>query len=66
MIASSPIEGRIRVSGWLIAAGLLVQLVSLIWTHPLAFMVFLLIGTPLVAVGALLYLFSLVTMNSNA
>ena len=43
MIASSPIEGRIRVSGWLIAAGLLVQLVSLIWTHPLAFMVFLLI-----------------------
>lgn len=54
------IERRIRWSGILIVAGLIVQTLTLPWTHPLAFICFLLIGCPLVAAGIAFYLYSLV------
>ena len=54
------IERRIRWSGMLIVLGLLLQMLTLLWTHPLAFMCFLMIGCPLVAAGMLLFLYSLV------
>jgi F0F1-type ATP synthase assembly protein I len=54
------IERRIRWSGILVGAGLIIQMLTLLWTHPLAFVAFLLIGCPLVAAGILLYLYSLV------
>jgi len=59
------IERGIRWSGILIVAGLIVQMFTLHWTHPLAFVAFLLIGCPLVAAGILLYLYSLVVHNSQ-
>jgi hypothetical protein len=55
------IERRIRWSGLLIVLGLLLQMLTLLWTHPLAFMCFLMIGCPLVAAGMLLFLYSLVS-----
>ena len=55
------IERRIRWSGMLIVLGLLLQMLTLLWTHPLAFMCFLTIGCPLVAAGMLLFLYSLVS-----
>jgi hypothetical protein len=55
------IERRIRWAGILIVLGLLLQMLTLLWTHPLAFMCFLMIGCPLVAVGMLLFLYSLVS-----
>ena len=58
------IERRIRWSGQLIVVGLLLQMLTLGWTHPLAFMCFLLIGCPLVAAGMLLYLYSLVSHDA--
>jgi hypothetical protein len=58
------IERRIRWSGLLIVAGLLIQILSLPWTHPLAFLSFLLLGCPLVTVGILLFLFSLVSRQA--
>ncbi len=60
------IERRIRWSGILIAVGLITQLITLIWVHPLAFMAFLMISCPLMAIGILLYLYSLVTTPSSA
>ncbi|HTZ75879.1 MAG TPA: hypothetical protein VMB47_18325 [Candidatus Aquilonibacter sp.] len=54
-------ERRIRWSGLLIVIGLVVQMITLIWVHPLAFMAFLLIGCPLVAAGILLFLYSIVS-----
>lgn len=54
------IERRIRYSGILIAAGLIIQLISFIWVQPLAFMAFIVISCPLVAIGILLFLHSLV------
>ncbi|HTR48603.1 MAG TPA: hypothetical protein VMM16_14570 [Verrucomicrobiae bacterium] len=58
-MAPNSIERRIRWSGILIGAGLIIQMLSLLWTHPLAFVAFLLIGCPLVAAGILFYLYSL-------
>jgi len=54
------IERRIRYSGVFIAAGLIIQLISFIWVQPLAFMAFIVISCPLVAIGILVFLFSLV------
>jgi hypothetical protein len=58
---STPMERRIRWSGLRIVAGLVLQMFSLPWTHPLAFVGFLLIGCPLLAAGILLFLYSLVS-----
>jgi len=63
MMAAS-IESRIRWSGILVVAGLIVQMLTLFFTHPLAFVAFLLVGCPLVAAGILLYLYSLVSHNT--
>ena len=57
----STTERRIRWASFLVGAGLLVQLGSLLVVHPLAFVAFLVVGCPLMAAGILLYLFSLPT-----
>jgi hypothetical protein len=54
---------RLRISGVLIILGLLVELLSLIRIHPLAFMAFLVIGGALLLAGVVLYLFSLVSVG---
>jgi len=58
-------EQRIRISGLLVAVGLLVQMITFIWSNPTAFLVFILIGGILPAVGMLIYLYSLVSMTSK-
>jgi hypothetical protein len=60
-MTSSSIELRIRWSGMLIVLGLFIQILTLLWTHPLAFVAFLLVGCPLVGAGILLFLYSLVS-----
>jgi hypothetical protein len=54
------VERRIRWASFLIGAGLLVQLASLLVVHPLAFMGFLMIGCPLMLAGIVIYLLSLI------
>lgn len=58
-MAGTTIEKRIRWAGLLVVVGLVVQLLTMSWSHPLAFMAFLIIGCPLTLGGVLLYLFSL-------
>jgi hypothetical protein len=60
-MTSRSIELRIRWSGMLIVLGLFIQMLTLLWTHPLAFVAFLLVGCPLVGAGILLFLYSLVS-----
>jgi hypothetical protein len=55
------IERRIRWAGLLVVLGLVLQMLTFLSIHPLAFTGFLLIGCPLVAAGMLLYLYSLVS-----
>jgi hypothetical protein len=52
---------RLQLSGALVAAGLIVEVVTLYWGHPLAFLAFILLGGTLVAAGMLLYLYSIVS-----
>ena len=59
------LERRIRRSGLLIACGLVMQMITLIWVHPLAFMAFLLIGCPLVGAGIVLFLYAIVTPDAS-
>lgn len=51
---------RLQLSGILMAAGLLIQVVTLYWAHPLAFVLFIVLGGTLVTVGILLYLYAIV------
>lgn len=53
-------ERRIRRAGILLVLGLAVELISLMWSHPTAFLLFLLVGAVLIAAGLLYYLYSLV------
>jgi hypothetical protein len=50
----------LRFSSALIALGLLVEIISLLWFHPLAFVLFAFVGVALIALGILVYLVSLV------
>ena len=53
------VERRIRWASLLVGAGLLTQLATFSVVHPVAFIVFLLVGCPLLVAGILLYLLSL-------
>jgi hypothetical protein len=53
-----------RVSSALIILGLLVEIVSLLWFHPLAFVLFTFVGASLMGLGILVYLASLVFVGS--
>ena len=55
-----PLERRLRLASGSIVAGLTIQLLTLTRTHPLAFLAFLTVATPLVVAGAFYYLYSLV------
>ena len=61
---ANPINARLRLSGSLIALGLLVEALSLLWNHPLSFIAFVTLGGLLVAGGIVLYLFTLVNISS--
>jgi hypothetical protein len=54
-------DRRLRVAGTLIVLGLLIELGSLLWSHPLAFILFIAAGGLLIAAGILVYLYSLVS-----
>lgn len=54
------IERMLQISSVLIIVGLLVEIASLFWFHPLAFVLFVFISASLTAVGILAYLVSLV------
>jgi len=50
----------LQVSSSLIILGLLVEIVTLLWFHPLSFVLFIFVGAILIGLGILVYLGSLV------
>jgi hypothetical protein len=54
------IQRSLQVSSSLIILGLLVEIVSLLWFHPLSFMLFAFVGVILIGLGTVVYLISLV------
>jgi hypothetical protein len=55
----------LQVSSGLIILGLLVEIVSLFWSHPLSFLLFAFVGATLIGVGVVVYLISLVFAVSS-
>ncbi len=60
------ISKKLRTAGILIIAGLVVEILSLVWNHPLSFVAFIGIGGLLLAAGILLYLWALVSPGSRS
>ena len=54
-------ERRLQYSGILVILGLLVEALCLLWTRPIAFVVFLCAGGLFLGLGVLVYLFALVS-----
>jgi hypothetical protein len=61
---SALMERRLRVAGILIVLGLVVEALSLIRIHPLAFLAFMFIGGALLIAGIGIYLYSIVSASS--
>ena len=59
------IERRIRLAGTLLISGLVVELITLRWGRPTAFLFFLLISGLLMALGIGVYLLSLVSSENK-
>lgn len=66
MRSSQPKIGRnLRISAILLILGLAVELMSLVWEKPLAFLLFAFVGGALFLAGVLTYLFSLVRLSDR-
>jgi uncharacterized membrane protein len=63
MLRANPMERWLQLSGILLILGLLVEALCLLWTRPLAFVLFLGVGGLLLGLGILVFLFSLVSRN---
>jgi hypothetical protein len=59
------IHRKLQISGALVILGLLVEAVCLLWSRPIAFVIFAGLGGLLIAVGILLFLYSLVFVVSR-
>lgn len=57
-------ERKLQISGILLILGLLVEVISLLWEKPLAFLLFAGVAGSLTFAGILLYLYSLLPSKS--
>ncbi|MFY9555552.1 MAG: hypothetical protein WAV47_12640 [Blastocatellia bacterium] len=65
-MSSTKMQRRLRSAGTLVLLGLGIELLSLLWSHPTAFILFLVPGTLLIAIGILIYFYSLVSVSEPA
>jgi len=61
MLSVNQLEKRRQVAGSFIVLGLVIEALCLIWSTPIAFVIFVAIGGLLMFVGIVLYLYSLVS-----
>ena len=60
------IRRLLQVSSALVIVGLLLEIVSLLWFHPLSFVLFASVAASLIGLGILVYLVSLVFVVTPA
>ncbi len=60
-MTNEPLEQRIQISAGLVMSGIVVEIASLTWRHPTAFIVFVMVGGLLMAAGMLWFLYSIVS-----
>jgi hypothetical protein len=59
MISEIGLGRFLRISSGLVIVGLLLEIVSLLWFHPLSFVLFAFLAASLIGLGILVYLASL-------
>ena len=59
------IRRLLQISSSLVIVGLLLEIVSLLWFHPLSFVLFAFVAASLIGLGILVYLVSLVFVVST-
>jgi hypothetical protein len=59
-LSETRIRSLLRVSSALVIAGMLIEIVSLLWFHPLSFVLFAFVAAILIGLGILVYLVSIV------
>jgi hypothetical protein len=64
MDGDAKLTRRLKISGFLVSVGLVIEALTMAWSHPTAFLVFLLLGGSLVAAGVLLYLYTIATYSA--
>ena len=62
-IQQSGFAGRLQIAGALIAVGLVVELATLLWIHPVSMTLFLCLGAVLVLAGMAVFLWSVVSRS---
>lgn len=60
------VESRLKRAGLIISLGLLVQLLSLLPIHPLAFIAFVGAGVPIMTFGVVLFLLAIVSSSAES
>ena len=53
---TSRLQRRLKIAAYLLIAGLLVEAVTLYWSSPLSFMLFIGLGGTLIGLGIIVYL----------
>ena len=59
-VSTIGIRRLLQVSSALVIVGLLLEIVSLLWFHPLSFVLFAFVAASLIGLGILVYLVSLI------
>ena len=57
---TSRLQRRLRIAAYLLIVGLLVEVVTLYWSSPLSFMLFIGLGGTLIGLGIIVYLTAIV------
>jgi len=57
---TSRLQQRLKISAYLLIAGLITVAITLYWTGPLSFMLFIGLGGTLVGLGIIIYLVAIV------
>jgi hypothetical protein len=64
-MSGAALQSRLRLSAVLVMLGLVIEIASLTWRHPTAFIVFVLAGGVLMAAGMLWFLYSIVSQGGE-
>ena len=57
----SRLHGKLKIAGYLLLAGLAVEGITLNWSHPTSFLLFIVLGGVLILAGIAVYLLEIVT-----
>ena len=65
MLNAQPLKRRLQFAGGFLILALLVEAFTVLWTRPVAFVVFVGLGGLFFGAGILLYLYSLVSVKAD-